>query len=235
MSVRRLALTSAGMAAVALLLSGVTPPPGEIAAALSTPQRTVDTVGADALLLSAAGLAAWCVWAWGALGLALTAASAAPGLAGAAARLLLRAVLPAGARRGAALALGLGLGLGLGVAAPALAGPSTGPNPGPAAASRLAVPDWPSTEGAAVPDWPSAEGTAVPDRPGGETPGAHVVVAGDCLWDIAEDALRRSGPEPATAEVAAAVHAWWSANADVIGPDPDLILPGQVLRPPATP
>ncbi|GAA3153775.1 hypothetical protein GCM10010531_00940 [Blastococcus jejuensis] len=244
MSVRRLALTSAGMAAVALLLSGVTPAPGEIAAALSTPQRTVDTAGADALLLSAAGLAAWCVWAWGALGLALTAASAAPGLAGAAARLLLRAVLPAGARRGAALALGLGLGLG--VAAPALAGTPTGPNPGPAAASRLAVPDWPSADGTAVPDWPSADGTAVPDwpsadgtavpdRPGGETPGAHVVVAGDCLWDIAEDALRRSGPEPATADVAAAVHAWWSANADVIGPEPDLILPGQALRPPATP
>lgn len=233
MSVRRLALTSAGMAAVALLLSGVTPAPGEIAAALSTPQRTVDTAGADALLLSAAGLAAWCVWAWGALGLALTAASAAPGLAGAVARLLLRAVLPAGARRVAALALGVGLGLS--VAAPALAGTSTGPNPGPAAASRLAVPDWPSTESTTVPDWPSVEGTAVPDRPGGETPGAHVVVAGDCLWDIAEDALRRSGPEPATADVVAAVHAWWSANADVIGPDPDLILPGQVLRPPATP
>lgn len=233
MSVRRLALTSAGMAAVALLLSGVAPAPGEIAAALSTPQRTVDSAGADVLLLSAAGLAAWCVWAWGALGLALTAASTIPGLAGGVARLLLRAVLPAGARRGAALALGLGLGLG--VAAPALAGTPTGPPPGPAAASRLAVPDWPSTGGTAVPDRPSADGSAVPDWPGGETPGAYVVVAGDCLWDIAEDALRRSGSEPATAEVAAAVHALWSANADVIGPDPDRILPGQVLRPPATP
>jgi hypothetical protein len=28
------------------------------------------------------------------------------------------------------------------------------------------------------------------------------------------------------------VDAWWSANADVIGPDPDLLLPGQVLQPP---
>jgi hypothetical protein len=28
------------------------------------------------------------------------------------------------------------------------------------------------------------------------------------------------------------VHAWWVANAGVIGPDPDLLLPGQVLRPP---
>jgi nucleoid-associated protein YgaU len=32
--------------------------------------------------------------------------------------------------------------------------------------------------------------------------------------------------------VAAAVDAWWHANAAVIGPDPDLLLPGQVLRPP---
>jgi hypothetical protein len=32
--------------------------------------------------------------------------------------------------------------------------------------------------------------------------------------------------------VAAATHAWWQANVDVIGPDPDRLLPGQVLVPP---
>jgi hypothetical protein len=32
--------------------------------------------------------------------------------------------------------------------------------------------------------------------------------------------------------VAAAVQAWWRTNAAVIGPDPDLLLPGQVLQPP---
>ena len=37
---------------------------------------------------------------------------------------------------------------------------------------------------------------------------------------------------PFFAEIARAVHAWWTANADVIGPDPDQLLPGQVLRPP---
>jgi nucleoid-associated protein YgaU len=209
------------MAAVALFLSRLTPAPAELAAALGAPQHTVDTAGADVLLLAAAGLAAWCVWAWGALGLALTAVSAAPGAAGVAARVLLRAVLPAGARRGAALALGIGLGLG--VASPALAGPPAGSPSGPAVTDRAAVPDWPAVAGA-VPDWP-----------GTEAPAPHVVVAGDCLWDIAAGALRQSGPPPHPTDVATAVQAWWSANADVIGPDPDLILPGQVLQPPATP
>jgi hypothetical protein len=72
-----------------------------------------------------------------------------------------------------------------------------------------------------VPDWPAA----VDD--------AHVVLRGECLWDIAAaDLVRRSGAPPTDGEVAAAVDAWWHANADVIGPDPDLLLPGQVLRPP---
>jgi nucleoid-associated protein YgaU len=64
--------------------------------------------------------------------------------------------------------------------------------------------------------------------------GEHVVLRGDCLWEIAERRLAHDGPYT-TAEVATAVHAWWQANADVIGPDPDRLLPGQVLRPPALP
>jgi nucleoid-associated protein YgaU len=59
-----------------------------------------------------------------------------------------------------------------------------------------------------------------------------VVVRGDCLWDIAAGRLAASGSRPTDAEIATAVQAWWSVNADVIGPDPDLILPGQVLRAP---
>src|SRR4051795_13565414 len=46
-----------------------------------------------------AGLLAWVVWAWGVLGLALTAASALPGMVGGAARLATHVVLPAGAPR----------------------------------------------------------------------------------------------------------------------------------------
>jgi nucleoid-associated protein YgaU len=63
-----------------------------------------------------------------------------------------------------------------------------------------------------------------------------VVVRGDCLWHIAADRLRQQqGRAPTDGEVALAVRAWWTANAAVIGPDPDLLLPGQVLRPPSPP
>ena len=231
MSIRRLAGTALTMASVAFALSALTPGLATMVGDLAAAQRTVDAAGPDALVVSAAGLVAWVVWAWGAVGLVLTAASALPGLAGAVARTVAGVVLPTAARRSAALALGLGLGVAgpvLGTTSVLLAAPAS------AAAPVLTVGD--------VPDWPTAPQvthpeTPVPDWPVGEPPaGAHVVVRGDCLWHIATARLaERHGAPPADAEVAAEVHAWWAANGDVIGPDPDLLLPGQVLRPPATP
>ena len=60
------------------------------------------------------------------------------------------------------------------------------------------------------------------------------MLRGDCLWDIAAGWLERRDPgaEVTDTAVREATHAWWRANAAVIGPDPDLLLPGQVLRPP---
>jgi hypothetical protein len=214
-SLLRLALTSAVMAVAADVLGALTPPVAEILEALGHPQATVDTAGADALVLAAAGAAAWAVWAWGVLGLALTALSAAPGALGRMSEIVAARLLPAGARRTAALALGLSLG----VTAPVLGAVGSVQ---PAYAAPLAA-------GPTVPDWP-----AVPDAPP-EAPandGAHVVVGGDCLWDIAADRLRSAGATPTDGEIAVAVQGWWSANAAVIGPDPDLILPGQVLQDP---
>jgi hypothetical protein len=232
MSIRRLAGTAAGMALVAGALAALTPGLSSMAGMLASAQRTADTAGPDVLVTSAAGLLAWAVWAWGALGLALTAASALPGLLGGAARLVLHVVLPAGARRSAALALGLGLGVAgplLGTAAlmtltPASAAALDQPTP------TGAVPDWPATasvpQGGPAPDWPS---TAHPAR-------SHVVVRGECLWHIASDRLLvQHGRTPTADEVATATQAWWRANTDVIGPDPDLLLPGQVLTPPVPP
>ena len=243
MSIRRLVVTVAAMAAIAAALAALTPPFAELAASLAAAQRTVDTQGADALIASTAGLLAWAVWAWGALGLALTAASALPGVAGGAARLTLQVALPAGARRSAALLLGLGLG----VAGPLLASavPQLAPTASAAAAAD-SVPDWPAPAPAAapVPDWPTgaaptAEVPAAPtSTPPAATPAAdgRVVLRGDCLWHIAADSLLgQLGRLPSDGEVAAAVQAWWSTNADVIGPDPDLLFPGQVLRPPGPP
>ena len=61
--------------------------------------------------------------------------------------------------------------------------------------------------------------------------GPVLVRPGDTLWAIAAAHL------PAGADAAQIDHAWrawYAANAGVIGPDPDLILPGQHLLPPIT-
>ncbi len=228
MSIRRLSGTAATMAAAAVALHRVTPDLAAVTSAGPDLQRVVDTAGAESVLLAGVAALAWGAWLWGALGLLLTALSGLPGAAGAVARVLTRCVLPAGARRTAALALGVGLVAG----GPVLTGCTTGPvtQAVVVAAAQSPVADWPAPappaadRPAAVPDWPSP------------APGEHVVVRGECLWDIAEDDLtRRAGAIPTDAEVAAAVSAWWQANATVIGPDPDLLLPGQVLRPPPAP
>jgi hypothetical protein len=221
---RRLVLTGGAMAVLAMALAALTPAPGELLRVLAAPQAAADRSGADIVVLAGCAVLAGLAWSWGVLGLLLTAATALPGVLGAAAGLLQRALVPAGLRRAAAVALGVGLGLA--GPWPAIAAAPTAPAAVPAAASP--VPDWPAE--------PPAGNDPVPDRPGRPTPGAHVVVRGDCLWDIAESRLTgESGRPPTAREVVAAVQAWWQANSEVIGSDPDLILPGQVLHPPNAP
>jgi nucleoid-associated protein YgaU len=225
MSLRRLMLTAVGMGLVAVALAGLSPPVADMVGALSSPQRTADTVGPDTLVIAGTGLLAWAVWAWGVLGLALTAASAIPGAVGGAARLATHVVLPAGARRSAALLLGLGLGVTAPLAGAAVTMLAT---PAVAAVPAAVVPDWPARTpvNGPVPDWPGTSPTLPAED-------SHVVLRDDCLWHIAAShLLARSGVPPTDGEIARAVHAWWTANADVIGPDPDHLLPGQVLRPP---
>lgn len=247
MSVRRLLGTAAGMAVIAAALAALTPPMPETLAALATAQRTADTAGADVLVLHVAASLAWLVWSWGALGLTLTALSALPGLAGTVAEVTLGRLLPRGARSVAAFALGIGLG----VTAPVLVVPLVAAPPAvaeelpadPAPSTANVVPDWPATTAAApTASAPLPAHTAqpaadrMPDWPRAPSDGEHVVVRGDCLWQIAERRLATDvGRAPSAAEVATAVDAWWLANAEVIGPDPDRLLPGQVLRPPALP
>ncbi|GAA1852273.1 hypothetical protein [Myceligenerans crystallogenes] len=74
------------------------------------------------------------------------------------------------------------------------------------------------------------------DRPPSEA-GTVVVAEGDSLWSIAaaQLAARAKGPgtgPPRPARVARETAAWYAANRDVIGPDPDLVRPGTVLHPP---
>jgi hypothetical protein len=216
------------MGLIAGALWALGPDGAALQAAVSHPQRTSDVAGPDAVVLAWATLLAWAIWGWGALGLTLTAGSALPGLLGATARALLRAVLPRAARRAAAVALGVGLGVGVGAPVVATAAPPHQP--------AATAPDWPASTGSparAVPDWPAPPpADPAPDRPA-TTAGEHVVLRGDCLWDIAATRLREdTGRAPTDREIAVAVRSWWQANAAVIGPDPDLLLPGQVLRPP---
>lgn len=215
MSVRRLAVTTAVMACVAALLVGLAPPPAAVVRELTAPQQLVTAGGPETLLVAVTAALAWAVWAWGVLGLLLAAAGALPGAAGAIARLAQRVLIPAAGRRAAAVVLGIGVGLAApGSVALAAGDPPTNSAPGP-------VPDWPAPP---VPDWPAAHPQAA---------GPHVVVRGECLWHISGAWLReRSARTPTNAEIATAVTAWWQGNAAVIGPDPDRIVPGQLLRPP---
>src|SRR3712207_3438605 len=107
------------MAAVAVALRALSGPWRSALATLSCAPAVSAVSGPEDVVLAAAGLLAWAVWAWGALGLLLTAASAAPGATGALARVLARLVLPASLRTASGLALGIGLVVGAPAAAAA--------------------------------------------------------------------------------------------------------------------
>lgn len=80
----------------------------------------------------------------------------------------------------------------------------------------------PADPGALVdPGW---GGAPSPDRTGADE---LVVLRGDTLWSLAE---QRCGPHATPGEVLAEQQRLHTANADVIGDDPDLLVPGQVLR-----
>ncbi|MBT2553686.1 hypothetical protein J7I89_11775 [Arthrobacter sp. ISL-5] len=72
---------------------------------------------------------------------------------------------------------------------------------------------------------------AVPVRSARELPaGPEVAVrAGDSLWTIA---ARELGPAASDVEIAVQWPRWYVVNRQVIGADPNVLLPGQVLRPP---
>jgi LysM domain len=61
---------------------------------------------------------------------------------------------------------------------------------------------------------------------------AVVVLRGDTLWSIA---ARHLGAGATAAEITVEWHRWLATNRGLIGADPNLILPGQELLPPASP
>ncbi|WP_458781607.1 LysM peptidoglycan-binding domain-containing protein [Arthrobacter sp. D3-16] len=114
----------------------------------------------------------------------------------------------------------------------------------PASAGPLAVeerPENPATQPLDIdPGWQPAAPVAGPgllaapavravEQAGIETE-AVAVLAGDTLWDIAAQAM---GPGASDVEIAMEWPRWYEANRAVIGQNPDVLLPGQILQPPS--
>lgn len=94
----------------------------------------------------------------------------------------------------------------------------------------------PTSRSADHPDAPAPAGPNSASRSATTSPrAADVVVApGDCLWTLAQRDLDiRTSTAPSPADVAAATEKWWRANRAVIGANPDRLVPGQQLSPPA--
>jgi nucleoid-associated protein YgaU len=101
--------------------------------------------------------------------------------------------------------------------------PSSDAAPVPGSWSGLAEPGFTAPRGVT----PEAVGlVSSPATRTDHAPAEVVVTAGDTLWSLA---AARLGPGASDAEVARAWPTWWEANREVIGDDPDLLLPGQRL------
>ncbi|MFC7580180.1 LysM peptidoglycan-binding domain-containing protein [Schaalia naturae] len=146
------------------------------------------------------------------------------------------------ARQGSAVALGAGLAVGS-LAPAALASPAPPPDDlswgaqAPAEASAVSgdavLPGGPGPTGPlrrAADALVAREALARPadrdDPPPLPAPATHLVVPGESLWSIAADLVSPSAGDAGIARLWPAIHA---ANADLIGEDPSLIRPGQVL------
>lgn len=192
----------------------------------------------DEVLTLLAAMGGLAVLVWLALGLLLAVLGHLPGRAGAITRHWAEQVTPAAVRRMAAVLVGATLGgaLAPGTAtadgtapSPALAATSPqAPSPvfAPSTSANPPAPGW-------TPDRPVVRRQTSPRLvatapPADERPGI-VVRRGDTLWDLVRHHL---GSGASDAEVAAAWPRWHEANRAVIGPDPDVLLPGQVLQAP---
>lgn len=207
------ASVAAAPRAVALLAASVTAT-GSLLLALR-PLLLVPTVGFDQLLTAGA---AWLLLACAAWAVLICLATVVETLT--AGRLRATAwVCPAPARR--ALLTALGVVLASGTAGPGWA--ARAPTDVPVHADGSASVSAAELAGAVR----AARPLPVPDRQAGPTRRARVDVrAGDTLWRLAE---QRLAPTAAAGEVARLVERMHRLNREVVGPDPDLIRPGQHL------
>ena len=212
---------------------------------------------ADAVQVTALGLAALAA-GWLTVLLGLTTAGFLPGVFGSWGRRVGALLAPGPCLRLATLLLGAGLTVtsasAPAVAAPAVASvvagdrapapgsvPRTWPDPAftsPATAQPTRPPHTAPEACLPTPGWQptgakvrrNASDVSLLSRcPRDDDPVRWVVHRGDTLWSVA---ARQLGPDATPAEIARAWPRWYAANREVIGDDPGLILPGQVLTAP---
>jgi nucleoid-associated protein YgaU len=208
-----------------------------VAVAAPSPASAAGALGRGDLglaLSAVCGGLALLVAAWLLGSALLVLAAAVPGRLGRVADRVARRCVPAALRTAMVAALTVGA-----TAGPGLAGVANADTHRPAT-PRHSLPDLdrpasphlqpPPSQQRATPAPTYSHPAAVRPEPTRSQQDAVVVRGGDTLWGIAERAL---GPTAAAADVAAAWPRWWAANRDVIGPDPDLIHPGQRLVAPS--
>jgi nucleoid-associated protein YgaU len=187
----------------------------------------------------AAAVACWTLLGWVALVLASTALGSIPGALGRLGAEAATRLTPVAMSSATRLALGLSV----------VAGPATVALPVNAApiATRVTTLDGPAANAevrflpeVGRPGWIEAVNTTEvktePAPPGSARRAVATVVveAGDCLWTIAAETLAATiGSEPSNAAVTAEWPRWYALNRAAIGADPDLLLPGMLLRAPA--
>ena len=195
--------------------------------------RLADRPTVDTLVALAASVIGACVGAWLTGSLVLATSCLAARLVGRSWRRGECAVqrwAPRAVRRAlvSAVAAGVGLSLG-GVAQAATVDPATVELGWTVTTTRTAdtaasSPTPPvSTVSEVRRDSSAAPATSLPSA------GDHIVRSGDTLWSIAAAHLL---PGADDAAIARAWPAWYSANVGTVGSDPNLLKPGQVLRPP---
>lgn len=214
----------------------------------------------EELVTATSSAAALGLLLWVSLGLLATVISAVPSRIGVAAAGVRDRVAPTAVRRAAGLLLGVAMA---GSLAPGAVAAPTAPTSAPTSVAAESVPEEIAAAAAPRPSWsvapvpqpivehaeevepaPSPEWTPAPvrDQPpvsltaqrtdAPERTDARVVVRrGDTLWDLAAAHLP---PGASDTEIATEWQRWYATNREVVGPDPDLILPGQVLTVPGT-
>jgi len=228
--VKRLAITAVG-ATDAIAVATLRPPPAQLAGTLAHPRAALAQRGPDGALLPVVGALTWLVGTWLAVGLLAVLVAQLPGVAGRAGSAASRVLLPRALR--ALLTGSAGLGVLLApVAAIAAPPPAPGGSPAwPVSSAPTTSPVWPTghTDPSGKPPTSTRPTTPPPTTPPPTAAGPVTVRPGDTLWTIAAGRLGRT---PSPARVAAAWPRWFAANRAVVGSDPDLIHPGQVLQPP---